>query len=46
MSYAYDEYLRAHKKNVRDAFEWILKYIPEVFINDKNGVANVYIYRS
>ena len=36
MSYAYDEYLRAHKKNVRDAFEWILKYIPEVFINDKN----------
>lgn len=36
MSYAYDEYLRVHKKNVRDAFEWILKYIPEVFVNDKN----------
>lgn len=28
MSYAYDEYLRNHKRNVKKAFDWIQKYMP------------------
>lgn len=36
MSVQYDEYLEKHKANVRKAFEWIQKNLPDLLIGDYN----------
>lgn len=37
MSIEYDLYLKRHKENVRNAFQWLKTNLPELFINKPSG---------